>query len=145
MNQATHYWVVVATRDHATSSIELGIVQAGHGKDAPLRRMHPGDSVLIYAPRQTFGDKAPLQQFIAVGTVADEPVYQVTVADDFHPFRRRVVYESAVETPIQPLIAQLSFIQNKASWSYAFRFGCFAIPKADFNLIHSAMTTRSYA
>lgn len=145
MNRETHYWVVVAVRDHARSGIEQGIVQANHGKEAPLRRMQPGDGVLIYAPKQTFGEKEPLQQFIAIGTVADEPVYQITVTDDFHPFRRRVTYdESVIATPIQPLIEPLSFIQNKASWGYSFRFGCFAIPKADFDLIRSAMTNPSH-
>lgn len=146
MNRETHYWVVVAARDHASSGIAQGIVQANHGKEAPLRRMHPGDGILIYAPKQTFGGKEPLQQFIAVGTVADEPVYQIAVSDDFHPFRRRVTYEeSVIGTPIQPLIEQLSFIQNKASWGYSFRFGCFAIPEADFDLIRSALTNRDHA
>lgn len=146
MNRETHYWVVVAARDHANSGITQGIVQANHGKEAPLRRMQPGDGVLIYAPRQTFGGNAPLQQFIAIGTVADEPVYQAAVADDFHPFRRRVTYEESVTgTPIQPLIEQLSFIQNKVSWGYSFRAGCFAIPKADFDLIRSAMTNHDHA
>lgn len=146
MNRETQYWVVVAARDHARSGIEQGIVQANHGKEAPLRRMQPGDGLLVYAPKVAFGGKEPLQRFIAVGTVADEPVYQVMVADDFQPFRRRVVYEESVaETPIQPLIEQLSFIQNKASCGYAFRFGCFAIPKADFDLIRSAMINHSHA
>lgn len=146
MNRETQYWVVVAAHDHASSGIGQGIVQANHGREAPLRRMQPGDGVLFYAPRQTFGGKEPLQQFIAVGTVADEPVYQVAVTDDFHPFRRRVTYDkSAAETPIRPLIEQLSFIRNKASWGYSFRSGCFAIPKADFDLICSAMTIRSHA
>lgn len=145
MNRETHYWVVVAARDHASSGIAQGIVQANHGKEAPLRRMHPGDSLLIYAPKQTFGENAPLQQFIAIGTVADEPVYQVAVSDDFQPFRRRVTYEkNAVGTPVQPLIEQLSFIQNKTSWGYAFRSGCFAISKADFDLIRSLMTSHDY-
>jgi hypothetical protein len=146
MSRKTHYWVVVAAGDHASSGIKQGIVQANHGKEAPLRRMHPGDSLLIYAPKLIVGGNAPLQQFIAIGTVADEPVYQVAASDDFHPFRRRVMYEESVTgTPVQPLIEQLDFIQNKVSWGYAFRLGCFAISEADFNLIRSSMTNQDHA
>jgi len=41
--------------------------------------------------------------------------------------------------PIQPLIAELTFIQDKKHWGYVFRYGCFEIPKHDFDLIASRM------
>ena len=44
-----------------------------------------------------------------------------------------------MEVPIQPLIDQLSFIKNKKSWGYPFRFGCFTIEKSDFELIENAL------
>lgn len=43
------------------------------------------------------------------------------------------------ETPIRPLINDLSFIKNKQSWGFMFRFGMFEIPKTDFELIKNAM------
>lgn len=37
----TQYWVVTASSDHAAHGRTQGIVQACHGKVAPLRRMKP--------------------------------------------------------------------------------------------------------
>jgi hypothetical protein len=133
------YWVVVAARDHALSGAAQGIVQANHGKAAPLRRMQPGDQVLLYAPKLTYGRPEPCQRFIGLGTVADEDVFQADVAADFQPFRRKVHYETVRETPIQLLLEDLSFIQNKTHWGYSFRVGCFAIPAADFERIRQAL------
>lgn len=135
-----HYWVVVAARDHAMRGVQDNFVQANHGKAGPLQRMRPGDGVLLYAPKLIYGSHDACQRFIALGTVADEPMYQVGQTADFNPFRRKVVYESIAETPIQPFIDQLSFITDKKHWGYRFRFGCFAIPLPDFELLRSAMT-----
>ena len=139
MNQQ-QYWLVVVARDHALRGIQENFVQANHGKEAPLRRMQPGDGVLLYAPKLIYGSPDLCQRFVALGTVADEPVYQVSQIADFNPFRRKVAYEPVVETLIQPLIEQLSFITDKKHWGFRFRFGCFAIPQPDFELIRSAMT-----
>ena len=135
------YWIVVASRDHALSGVEQGIVQANHGKQAPLKRMHPGDRILLYAPKQAFGGNEPLQQFVGLGTVADGEVFQADVSPDFQPFRRRATYQPVTETPIQPLIEQLDFIKNKKSWGYPFRVGCFTIGQSDFALIETALLT----
>ena len=135
-----HYWVVVASRDHALNGVEQSIVQANHGKPGPLRRMQPGDGIVMYAPKSVYGQTQPYQRFVALGEVSDGPVFQVDVREDFQPFRRKASYQPVTETPIQPLLETLTFIQNKARWGYSFRFGCFQIPAADFALIRSAMT-----
>lgn len=136
----TRYWVVVASRDHALHGVEQGIVQTNHGKPGPLRRMQPGDGVVIYAPKLVYGQTEPYQRFVALGEVNDGPVFQADISPDFQPFRRKANYQSVTETPIQPLLDQLTFIQNKARWGYNFRFGCFEIPAADFALLRLAMT-----
>lgn len=133
------YWVVVASRDHALSGVAQEIVQANHGKEAPLKRMQPGDRILLYAPKRAYSGKEPLQQFVGLGTVADGEVFQADVSPDFRPFRRRATYEPVTETPIQPLIDQLTFIKNKKSWGYPFRFGCFTIEQPDFALIETTL------
>lgn len=130
-----HYWVVVASRDHALSGVEQGIVQANHGKPGPLKRMQPGDRILLYAPKREFGDKEPYQRFVGLGTVAEGEVYQANIDPDFQPFRRKATYQPVTEAPIQPLIEHLAFILNKKSWGYPFRFGSFAIEQPDFELI----------
>lgn len=139
-----NYWVVVASRDHALNGVEQGIVQANHGKPGPLRRMQPGDGVVIYAPKRMYGQAEPYQRFIALGEVNQGPVFQAEVGADFRPFRRHVSYQPIKETPIQPLLEQLTFIQNKAHWGAKFRLGCFSIPAADFALIQSAMTPNAH-
>ena len=135
------YWIVVASRDHALSGVEQGIVQANHGKEGPLKRMHPADRILLYSPKQEFGGHEPLQQFVGLGTVADGEVFQADVSPNFRPFRRRATYQPVTQTPIQPLIEQLDFIKNKKSWGYPFRVGCFTIGQSDFALIETALLT----
>lgn len=139
------YWIAVASRDHALHGVEQGIIQANHGKPGPLRRMQPGDGLVIYAPKLKFGQTEPCQRFVALGEVSDGPVFQADINPDFQPFRRKATYQPVTETPIQPLLERLTFIQNKARWGYSFRFGCFEIPAADFALIRSAMIDKAHS
>ncbi|GAB3768605.1 EVE domain-containing protein [Spirosoma horti] len=136
----TNYWIVVASRDHALNGVEQGIVQANHGKPGPLRRMQPGDGVVIYAPKRMYGQAEPYQRFVALGEVSQGPVFQADVSPDFRLFRRQVNYQPVAEIPIQPLLDNLSFVEHKAHWGAKFRWGCFQIPADDFALIRSAMT-----
>ncbi|MBO2007605.1 EVE domain-containing protein [Hymenobacter negativus] len=133
------YWVVVASRDHALHGVAQGIVQVNHGKPCPLRLMQPGDGIILYAPKLTYDQPAACQCFVALGEVSDEPVFQVYVEPGFEPFRRMVHYQPVTEVAIQPLLAQLTFIQRKERWGYSFRFGCFNIPAVDFALIRATM------
>ena len=137
---APRYWVLVASRDHVQHGVAQGIAQANHGQLGPLRHLQPGDGLVFYAPKLVHGQPAACQCFVALGDVGPEPVFQVQVTPDFAPFRRQVRYQPVTEVPIQPLLAQLSFITDKAHWGYRFRSGCFAIPAADFTLIQAAMT-----
>ena len=133
------YWVIVASRDHALHGVELGIVQANHGKAGPLRRMQPGDGLALYAPKQVYGQPAPCQCFVALGEVSEGPVYQEEVSADFQPFRRRAHYEPVTEAPIQPLLGQLEFSAGNPHWGMVLRRGCFAISAADFARIRAAL------
>ncbi len=135
-----HYWVVVASRDHAQNAVAQGIAQANHGKPGPLRRMQPGDGLVIYAPKLTYGQAAPCQCFVALGEVSDGPVFQADISPDFQPFRRKAQYQPVTDAPIRPLLDELTFIKHKEKWGYSFRVGCFPIPAADFALIRAALT-----
>ncbi|CAN5332863.1 hypothetical protein BH09BAC4_BH09BAC4_45150 [soil metagenome] len=97
-----------------------------------------------YSLKRMYGQAEPYQRFIALGEVSQGPVFQAEVSPDFRPFRRQVSYQPVNETPIQPLLEQLTFIQNKVHWGAKFRFGCFPIPAADFALIRSAMTPNAH-
>ena len=67
------------------------------------------------------------------------------MGNGFVPSRRDAEFYACEMAPIQPLIANLTFIQDKKNWGYVFRYGCFEIPKRDFDLIASRMLTAERA
>ncbi len=144
MNE-TRYWVIVACKDHVQNGVRAGAAQANHGKSTSLRRMKPGDGILYYSPKVTFDGNEKLQVFTAIGSVADDKIYQFDMGGGFVPYRCNINYFECIEAPIQQLIPALTFIQNKKSWGYLFRFGFFEIPKVDFDLIASHMLAERIA
>ncbi|MDV3709437.1 EVE domain-containing protein [Elizabethkingia anophelis] len=139
MNRETKYWIIVASKDHVKSGIEQGIVQACHGKMEPLKRMRKDDFVIFYSGKQALGKPEICQEFTAIGQVKDDDVFQFQMTADFCPSRRNIEFFESTAVSILPLINDLSFIQNKKSWGYPFRFGFFEIGKNDFDLISSKM------
>ena len=133
------YWAIVASKDHVQNGVRWGIAQANHGKAAPLKRMQAGDGVLYYSPKVEFGGDEKLQAFTAIGQVTGDTIYQFDMGGGFIPYRRDVKYFECLEVPIQLLVPFLTFIQDKKSWGYLFRFGFFEIPKIDFDLIANQM------
>jgi hypothetical protein len=47
------YWVGVVSREHVRRGVEGGFCQLSHGKEAPLRRLAPGDGFVSYSPRES--------------------------------------------------------------------------------------------
>lgn len=139
------YWVGVASKDHVARGVAGGFCQLCHGKAQPLKRMERGDWIIYYSPKETYSPKAKgggddtCQQFTAIGRVQGSEVYQFEMAPGFIPFRRDIEFLPAQVTDIRPLINQLSFIQNKSRWGYAFRFGHIEISHEDFELIAAQM------
>jgi hypothetical protein len=133
------HWVAVASADHVARGLEWGIMQVGHGKGAPLRRLKAGDRVACYSPYQRFGEKQACQAFTAVGVVRDERVYQADMGGGFMPFRRDVAWLPAQQAPIRPLLQALSFTRGNSHWGYAFRFGLLKVSAEDMALIAQAM------
>src|SRR5579862_315080 len=132
-------WIICVSKDHAERGIELGVCQACHGKRTPLARMKRGDVVILYSGKVIMGESAPCQAFTALGRLIDEEPYQVEMAPDFCPWRRRVSFYQACDAPILPLVPVLTFIKNKQRWGYPFRFGLFEIPMGDAEIIATAM------
>ena len=132
-------WVAVASAEHVAIGRAQGIMQVGHGKGAPLKRLHAGDRIVYYSAVQVFGTKDVCQAFTAVGTVRDERVYQGDMGNGFHPFRKDVDWLPSHDAPIRPLLEALSFTQGKANWGYAFRFGLLKVTAADMAVIMQAM------
>jgi hypothetical protein len=148
---ANQSWVVVASANHVEAAVRGQFIQAGHGKRSAVAHFARGDTIVCYSSKQRYGENALCQSFTALGTVLDDEPFQfcfheAAVAANpeamFSPYRRRMRWRAeARSVPIQPLIAMLSFIQNKKSWGFMFRFGVFRIPPADAQLIGAAMTS----
>jgi len=135
----TKYFIGVVSKEHVMRGVKMSIAQIGHGKRSGLARMHKDDWFIYYSPKIALDSKTPLQAFTALGQIEDDEIYQVEETPTFKPFRKKVRYEKVKDAAIAPLIQDLSFIKNKKSWGYVFRFGLVEIPKEDFNIISKAM------
>jgi hypothetical protein len=134
-----HYWINTVSRSHVERGIEGGFTQANHGRATNLQRLAPGDLIAFYSPRTDFEAGEPLQCFTAVARVLDDKPFQVEMTPTFQPWRRRVEFLPCQQASIKPLIAELTFIEDKRQWGYPFRRGLFAIPAEDFQRIALAM------
>ena len=101
--------------------------------------MRPGDGFAFYSPRTEHPDGMPLQAFTAIGRVALGEIFQAEPSEGPRPFRRAIEYLPTHDTPIKPLIDDLTFIRNKQHWGAAFRFGFLRVPEEDFARIAAAM------
>ncbi len=134
-----NYFINTVSKDHVIIGKQNGIVQAGHGKRAPLEKLRKDDFVLFYSPKTSLTNGRSLQAFTAIAKISDEEIFQVSMSETFKPFRRKAEYIDCIETPIRPLIDDLEFIENKKSWGFKFRFGLFKINEQDFKLIAAGM------
>ena len=132
-------WINTISREHVLLAVEGGFTQAGHGKDAGLRRLRVGDVMAFYSPRTAMGSGDPLQEFTALGTITGEAPYQVEVSPDFRPWRLDVAFEDVTPAPIRPLLEELSFITDTSRWGFPFRRGLFEIEQSDMEIIQRAL------
>ena len=133
------YWINTVSRDHVHLGMEGGFTQANHGRPTMLRRLRRDDLIAFYSPRTSYPDGDRLQAFTAIARVTDDEPYQVEMAANFHPWRRRVEPLAAQEVEIGPLIGDLGFIRDKQRWGFVFRRGMFEIAQGDFERIMRAM------
>lgn len=133
------FWVGTVSKEHVERGKLGGFAQVCHGKEAPLNKMQEGDLLIYYSPTVKYGEKTPYQCFTGLGIVSKKPPYQVKMTPDFIPYRRDINYLETKDAYIKPLIENLTFIQNKTNWGYAFRFGILQINQSDFMCIAKAM------
>lgn len=144
MKNLHKYWIAVISKDHSRYAAEGGFIQLSHGKEAPLKRLHAGDWVMIYSSKISMESKEKCQSFTAIGQVIDEDIYVSKMSETFSPYRKKIHFYPCAEAPITPMIDSLSFIKNKKSWGYPFRFGFFEIDKEDFLLIAKQMADEAF-
>ena len=133
------YWINTISQDHVMIGKEEGFVQAGHGKEAPLKKLQFDDRMIFYSPKTSLQNGKPVRAFTAVAKIKDENIYRVVVNENFQPYRRNAEYENCQEVPIKPLIEQLEFITIEKYWGFKFRSGLFEINQHDFELIYGLM------
>ena len=138
----TRNWIAVASAEHARrgrDGMTPGFMQVCHGKQAPLKRVKPGDRVVYYAPKMSMSDpKSLCQRFVSIGIVQPGEPYAIAM-EGIVPFRRDVSYVPARETSILPLLDAFEFVEDRNHWGYKFRFGLFQISDHDMTLIAQAM------
>jgi EVE domain len=136
----TKCWIGVTSREHVLAAVEGGFCQLNHGKEAPLKRMSPGDRIIYYSPREGMRESKPVRAFTAIGKIMNKDPFQVSMPKGFNPFRRHVRYLRGEEAPIEPHLEQLSFTRGKSSSrGLALRRGFFAIDGEDYLTIANAM------
>lgn len=133
------YWIGVTSKDHVLKGVEGGFCQLCHGRSNPLKRLNPGDWIIYYSPRAALNDGERVQAFTAIGQVLAGEPYRFSMEGGFVFNRRDVQFAVAQEIPIRSLLNDLSFIKNKQSWGYVFRFGLLEIPELDFQTIAAAI------
>ncbi|MEO6608700.1 MAG: EVE domain-containing protein [Aestuariivirga sp.] len=133
------YWIGVAAANHIARGKAGGFMQVNHGKEAPLKRLQPGDIITYYSPVQEFGQKDSLKAFTALGVVKPGLPYQGDMGGGFVAFRRDVYWFETTVASISPLLQNLSFTKGQSHWGYKFRFGLFEISQGDMRLIAEAM------
>lgn len=136
------FWMNTVSLDHVQAAVRGGFTQADHGANTRLRRLQQGDRIVFYSPRTALHAGAPLRQFTAIGVVTGDHIYQVTVSEDFHPWRLAVRFDPCHAVDAQPLVSRLSFIHDPARWGLPFRRGLFSIPEADHRTIAAAMNAK---
>ncbi len=140
---AVQHWIAVASAQHVRRGRAEGFMQVCHGKRGPLARIMPGDGVIYYSPSEVMGVNDGLKSFTALGEVRACEPYQVSMGEDFHPFRRDVLWEQAAERSIIPLLDRLELTAGKRNWGYPFRFGILKISEHDFGIIAASMRPQS--
>ena len=137
-NESTRYWLAVVCQAHVERGVTGGFAQLCHGKEAALRRMHPGDWLIYYSPATEMGGGAPLRAFTALGQVADQRIYRHDMGGGFVPYRRDIRYRPVQAVPVAALAARLH-LTRRPSWGMALRRGHLPLDEHDFTLIAGAM------
>jgi predicted RNA-binding protein len=135
----TKYWIGVASREHVQRGVRDSFAQVCHGKIGTLKYMSEGDWLIYYSPTYSFGGKDACRSFTAIGIIGKGEPYAFKMSEDFIPWRRNVTFLKSKEVFIEPLLEDLSFINDKKKWGFPFRRGSFEVPNKDFELIAKKM------
>jgi hypothetical protein len=100
--------------------------------------MKAGDTPVYYSPAERLGNGTPLQRFTALGTAADNEIWQADEGDP-KPFRRRVHYEDTTPADVENVEGLLQQTASR-NWGYQLRRGLIPLEQADVEILRSRMT-----
>jgi EVE domain len=130
-------WLGVASAEHVRRGVSLGIAQIGHGNRGGLRHLHAGDTLIYYSPVERLGDRDPLREFTALGTIADDEIWQADEGD-FRPYRRRVDYAEVTPVPLADVKHRL-LLTASPNWGYQLRRGLLPLEDEDVGVLRVAL------
>jgi hypothetical protein len=139
------YYINTICLEHVQRGVQGGFTQAGHGSNVGLKKLAKGDVMIFYSPRVAMARSAsPLQEFTAIGHVTDDAPYQFVAkledGRDINPWRRKLDFYHATNTPIKPMLHDLTLTRHRGNkWGMAFRRGLFEIDQTDARLIAHQM------
>lgn len=133
------YYIIVASKDHVEKGKKEGFAQAGHSKKTQLEKLKKGDWVIYHLSKDKYINGKAFQKFTAIGEIMDEVPFQISINQDFKPWRRIVNFHPEKEIDIKPLLDNLAFINNRRKWGLHLMSGFVEIGKVDFELIAKKM------
>ncbi|WP_425091689.1 EVE domain-containing protein [Tropicimonas sp. S265A] len=133
------YWIGVAERDYVHAAVRHGLCLFSGGKEAPIRKVSPGDGVIYYSPHEARRGE-PLECFTALGTVGEGDAWKKEWDGiGFTSWVRSCDYASVTETPVRPLLSRLGFVAEPRHWGRTFQRGQLEIGALDFQEIAQRM------
>lgn len=147
------YWIAVVSRDHVAKGVEEGICQVCHGSQSAVSSMKEGDWIIYVSPHhhhvkslennETLHIEESAYQFVALGRIKDEHIYQKELFPGFSPFCRDAEYVDKIgEVPFDPLKHEFDFFKDNCSLELVLRRGLFEVSFHDFQRIRDAMERR---
>ncbi|AMM21497.1 EVE domain-containing protein [Frondihabitans sp. PAMC 28766] len=130
-------WLGVIAADHVRRALSLGIGQINHGSRAGLARMSVGDTLVYYSPTEQRGDKKPLREFTALGTIADDEIWQADEGE-FTPYRRRVDWADTRPALLAEVTDRLHLTAGP-NWGYQLRLGLVPLDDHDVEILRAVM------
>ena len=131
-------WLGVVSAEHVRRGVALGIAQIGHGTRSGLARMTAGDTLVYYSAQERLGGPRDVRAFTAIGTVADDVIWQADEGS-FRPYRRRVDYLASARTVRIDELRNRLELTSPPGWGAQLRRGLVRITDADAKIIRAAM------
>lgn len=133
------HWIGVVSAAHVRIGLEGGFAMFSHGKHSAVERVHPGDRVAYYSPREGIGEGGQVRAFTAIGRVLEGEPGERVMAPGMTGWYRSMRWLGGRPADIYPLLDRFSFVADRRHWGMYFRKSLFRVPEADFPLIAEAM------